>query len=170
MLFQCQVLHLCRISHSLARSQNGLQKPMQFPKKGHFWCWKLKHISVIDENRFLHLMLGELSTALQSFLWCELVEDCWWDIFNFFGRAHANGSIRRGHKNEATDAVTMRTGLGINLKEVKVFNRAREKGWLFLRMLLIVLISPANFMYISAYQKLSNHWFYLHLLLLKYFF
>ncbi|GAB0191315.1 low-density lipoprotein receptor-related protein 1B [Grus japonensis] len=43
-------------------------------------------------------------------------------------RAHANGSIRRGHKNEATDAVTMRTGLGINLKEVKVFNRAREKG------------------------------------------
>ncbi|KAK2516155.1 hypothetical protein Q9233_013855 [Columba guinea] len=45
-------------------------------------------------------------------------------------RAHANGSIRRGHKNEATDAVTMRTGLGINLKEVKIFNRAREKGWL----------------------------------------
>uniref|UniRef100_A0A7M4EHT3 Low-density lipoprotein receptor-related protein 1B n=1 Tax=Crocodylus porosus TaxID=8502 RepID=A0A7M4EHT3_CROPO len=43
-------------------------------------------------------------------------------------RAHANGSIRRGHKNDATDSVTMRTGLGINLKEVKVFNRAREKG------------------------------------------
>ncbi|XP_038606813.1 low-density lipoprotein receptor-related protein 1B [Tachyglossus aculeatus] len=43
-------------------------------------------------------------------------------------RAHANGSIRRGHKGDATDAVTMRTGLGVNLKEVKVFNRAREKG------------------------------------------
>lgn len=46
----------------------------------------------------------------------------------FFGRAHSNGSIRRGHKNDASDAVTMRTGLGINLKDVKVFNRAREKG------------------------------------------
>ncbi|KAJ7345792.1 hypothetical protein JRQ81_001742, partial [Phrynocephalus forsythii] len=43
-------------------------------------------------------------------------------------RAHANGSIRRGHKNDATEAVTMRTGLGINLKEVKIFNRVREKG------------------------------------------
>ncbi|XP_015214111.2 low-density lipoprotein receptor-related protein 1B isoform X2 [Lepisosteus oculatus] len=43
-------------------------------------------------------------------------------------RAHANGSIRRGFKNDATDALTMRSGLGINLKDVKVFNRAREKG------------------------------------------
>ncbi|XP_041434027.1 low-density lipoprotein receptor-related protein 1B-like [Xenopus laevis] len=43
-------------------------------------------------------------------------------------RAHSNGSIRRAHKNDATDAVTMRTSLGINLKDVKVFNRAREKG------------------------------------------
>ncbi|KAB1278729.1 Low-density lipoprotein receptor-related protein 1B [Camelus dromedarius] len=38
-------------------------------------------------------------------------------------RAHANGSIRRGHKNDATETVTMRTGLGVNLKEVKIFNR-----------------------------------------------
>ncbi|MBN3319690.1 LRP1B protein, partial [Atractosteus spatula] len=43
-------------------------------------------------------------------------------------RAHANGSIRRGFKNDAADALTMRSGLGINLKDVKVFNRAREKG------------------------------------------
>ncbi|XP_077129136.1 low-density lipoprotein receptor-related protein 1B isoform X2 [Ranitomeya variabilis] len=43
-------------------------------------------------------------------------------------RAHSNGSIRRGQKNDASDTVTMRTGLGINLKDVKVFNRAREKG------------------------------------------
>lgn len=47
---------------------------------------------------------------------------------HLLGRAHANGSIRRGHKNDATDTVTMRTGLGINLKEVKIFNRVREKG------------------------------------------
>ncbi|XP_015422632.1 PREDICTED: low-density lipoprotein receptor-related protein 1B-like [Myotis davidii] len=43
-------------------------------------------------------------------------------------RAHANGSIRRGHKNDATETITMRTGLGVNLKEVKIFNRVREKG------------------------------------------
>uniref|UniRef100_A0A2K5KTH0 LDL receptor related protein 1B n=1 Tax=Cercocebus atys TaxID=9531 RepID=A0A2K5KTH0_CERAT len=43
-------------------------------------------------------------------------------------RAHANGSVRRGHKNDATETITMRTGLGVNLKEVKIFNRVREKG------------------------------------------
>ncbi|XP_051039808.1 low-density lipoprotein receptor-related protein 1B-like [Phodopus roborovskii] len=43
-------------------------------------------------------------------------------------RAHANGSVRRGHKNDATETVTMRTGLGVNLKEIKIFNRVREKG------------------------------------------
>ncbi|XP_048049460.1 low-density lipoprotein receptor-related protein 1B isoform X2 [Megalobrama amblycephala] len=43
-------------------------------------------------------------------------------------RAHANGSIRRGFKSDATDAITMRSGLGVNLKDVKVFNRGREKG------------------------------------------
>ncbi|XP_028834761.1 low-density lipoprotein receptor-related protein 1B-like isoform X2 [Denticeps clupeoides] len=42
-------------------------------------------------------------------------------------RAHANGSIRRGFKNDATDAQTVRSGLGVNLKDVKVFNRVREK-------------------------------------------
>ncbi|XP_076784335.1 low-density lipoprotein receptor-related protein 1B-like [Arvicanthis niloticus] len=42
-------------------------------------------------------------------------------------RAHANGSVRRGHKNDATETVTMRTGLGVNLKEIKIFNRGREK-------------------------------------------
>ncbi|RXN00434.1 Low-density lipoprotein receptor-related protein 1B [Acipenser ruthenus] len=42
--------------------------------------------------------------------------------------AHANGSIRRGFKSDATDALTIRSGLGINLKDVKVFNRAQEKG------------------------------------------
>uniref|UniRef100_A0A8C2AIS0 Low density lipoprotein receptor-related protein 1Bb n=1 Tax=Cyprinus carpio TaxID=7962 RepID=A0A8C2AIS0_CYPCA len=43
-------------------------------------------------------------------------------------RAHANGSIRRGFKRDATDTVTIRSGLGVNLKDVKVFNKAREKG------------------------------------------
>ncbi|KAL7834136.1 hypothetical protein AOLI_G00290960 [Acnodon oligacanthus] len=43
-------------------------------------------------------------------------------------RNYANGSIRRGSKNNASDAVTVRSGLGVNLRDVKVFNRDREKG------------------------------------------
>ncbi|KAG9349405.1 hypothetical protein JZ751_027848 [Albula glossodonta] len=43
-------------------------------------------------------------------------------------RAHANGSIRRGMKTNATEALTIKSGLGVNLKDVKIFNRGREKG------------------------------------------
>lgn len=43
-------------------------------------------------------------------------------------RAHSNGSIRRGFKSDGSEAVTMRSGLGVNLKDVTVFNRGREKG------------------------------------------
>ncbi|XP_048835137.1 low-density lipoprotein receptor-related protein 1B-like isoform X4 [Brienomyrus brachyistius] len=43
-------------------------------------------------------------------------------------RAHANGSIRRGFKSDAAEAQTLRSGLGVNLKDVKVFSRGREKG------------------------------------------
>lgn len=44
-------------------------------------------------------------------------------------RAHDNGSIRRGVKSYAMEgAMTLRSGLGVNLNNVKVFNRGREKG------------------------------------------
>ncbi|XP_076861463.1 low-density lipoprotein receptor-related protein 1-like isoform X3 [Brachyhypopomus gauderio] len=43
-------------------------------------------------------------------------------------RTHSNGSIKRGSKNNATDSVTLRTGLGVQLKDIKVFNRARQLG------------------------------------------
>lgn len=43
-------------------------------------------------------------------------------------RAHSNGSIRRGFKTDTSEVVTMRSGLGVNLKDVTVFNRGREKG------------------------------------------
>ncbi|KAJ8349711.1 hypothetical protein SKAU_G00248410 [Synaphobranchus kaupii] len=43
-------------------------------------------------------------------------------------RAHANGSIRRGLKTNATEVVTLRSGLGVDLKDLKIFNRGREKG------------------------------------------
>ncbi|MCJ8744680.1 hypothetical protein PDJAM_G00121580 [Pangasius djambal] len=41
---------------------------------------------------------------------------------------HSNGSIKRGSKHNATDSVTLRTGLGVQLKDIKVFNRARQQG------------------------------------------
>ncbi|KAF5890991.1 low-density lipoprotein receptor-related protein 1B-like, partial [Clarias magur] len=43
-------------------------------------------------------------------------------------RSHSNGSIRRGSKNNASDAVTLRSSLGKGLRDVKVFSREREKG------------------------------------------
>ncbi|XP_058867450.1 low-density lipoprotein receptor-related protein 1 isoform X2 [Acipenser ruthenus] len=43
-------------------------------------------------------------------------------------RTHANGSIKRGNKDNATDSVSLRTGIGVQLKDIKVFNRARQKG------------------------------------------
>ncbi|XP_053083242.1 low-density lipoprotein receptor-related protein 1 isoform X3 [Pangasianodon hypophthalmus] len=43
-------------------------------------------------------------------------------------RTHSNGSIKRGSKHNATDSVTLRTGLGVQLKDIKVFNRARQQG------------------------------------------
>uniref|UniRef100_A0A8C6YMZ9 EGF-like domain-containing protein n=1 Tax=Nothoprocta perdicaria TaxID=30464 RepID=A0A8C6YMZ9_NOTPE len=41
---------------------------------------------------------------------------------------HANGSIKRGSKDNATESVSLRTGIGVQLKDIKVFNRARQKG------------------------------------------
>ncbi|XP_016534121.1 low-density lipoprotein receptor-related protein 1-like isoform X3 [Poecilia formosa] len=43
-------------------------------------------------------------------------------------RTHANGSIKRGSKENATDSVSLRTGIGVQLKDIKVFNRARQQG------------------------------------------
>lgn len=43
-------------------------------------------------------------------------------------RTHANGSIKRGNKDNATDMVYLRTGIGVQLKDIKVFNRARQQG------------------------------------------
>lgn len=43
-------------------------------------------------------------------------------------RAHSNGSIRRGFKTDTSEPLTVRSGLGVNLKDVTVFNRGREKG------------------------------------------
>lgn len=55
--------------------------------------------------------------------------------FSFF-RTHANGSIKRGSKDNATDSVSLRTGIGVQLKDIKVFNRARQQGGCYLTWLL----------------------------------
>uniref|UniRef100_A0A8D0AW64 LDL receptor related protein 1 n=1 Tax=Sander lucioperca TaxID=283035 RepID=A0A8D0AW64_SANLU len=36
--------------------------------------------------------------------------------------------IERGNKDNATDSVSLRTGIGVQLKDIKVFNRARQQG------------------------------------------
>ncbi|XP_042180439.1 low-density lipoprotein receptor-related protein 1-like isoform X1 [Oncorhynchus tshawytscha] len=43
-------------------------------------------------------------------------------------RTHANGSIKRGNKDNATDSMPLRTGIGVQLKDIKVFSRARQQG------------------------------------------
>lgn len=59
-------------------------------------------------------------------------------------RAHSNGSIRRGFKTDTSEPLTMRSGLGVNLKDVTVFSRGREKGR---------LISPHSFLFTSCVSK-----------------
>ncbi len=54
-------------------------------------------------------------------------------VMSFFSfpvsnRTHANGSIKRGNKDNVTDMVYLRTGIGVQLKDIKVFNRARQQG------------------------------------------
>ncbi|XP_078716677.1 prolow-density lipoprotein receptor-related protein 1-like isoform X3 [Lampetra fluviatilis] len=50
------------------------------------------------------------------------------DYIYWSDRTHANGSIKRGSKENATDVVALRTGIGVQLKDVKVFNKERQKG------------------------------------------
>uniref|UniRef100_A0A8D0H854 LDL receptor related protein 1 n=1 Tax=Sphenodon punctatus TaxID=8508 RepID=A0A8D0H854_SPHPU len=50
------------------------------------------------------------------------------DYIYWSDRTHANGSIKRGNKDNATDSVSLRTGIGVQLKDIKVFNRDRQKG------------------------------------------
>ncbi|CAO2582037.1 Prolow-density lipoprotein receptor-related protein 1 [Lemmus lemmus] len=50
------------------------------------------------------------------------------DFIYWSDRTHANGSIKRGYKDNATDSVPLRTGIGVQLKDIKVFNRDRQKG------------------------------------------
>ncbi|XP_066526626.1 low-density lipoprotein receptor-related protein 1-like isoform X2 [Hoplias malabaricus] len=89
-----------------------------------YWCDartdKIERINLeTGENRELVLASNNMDmfsvSVFESYIY-------WSD------RTHSNGSIKRGNKHNATDFVTLRTGLGVQLKDIKVFNRARQQG------------------------------------------
>ncbi|XP_049327868.1 low-density lipoprotein receptor-related protein 1 isoform X3 [Astyanax mexicanus] len=89
-----------------------------------YWCDartdKIERINLeTGENRELVLASNNMDmfsvSVFESYIY-------WSD------RTHSNGSIKRGNKHNATDSVTLRTGLGVQLKDIKVFNRARQQG------------------------------------------
>uniref|UniRef100_A0A3B4E5T6 EGF-like domain-containing protein n=1 Tax=Pygocentrus nattereri TaxID=42514 RepID=A0A3B4E5T6_PYGNA len=89
-----------------------------------YWC-----DARTDKIERINLETGESREIVLSAANVDLFSVAVFGAYIYWSdRAHANGSIRRGLKNDATEAVTMRSGLGVNLKDVKVFNRGREKG------------------------------------------
>uniref|UniRef100_UPI00358E1ABB prolow-density lipoprotein receptor-related protein 1 isoform X2 n=1 Tax=Myxine glutinosa TaxID=7769 RepID=UPI00358E1ABB len=43
-------------------------------------------------------------------------------------RTHGNGSIKRASKDSTEDVIALKTGIGVQLKDVKVFSKDRQKG------------------------------------------
>ncbi|XP_048838951.1 low-density lipoprotein receptor-related protein 1 isoform X2 [Brienomyrus brachyistius] len=43
-------------------------------------------------------------------------------------RTHDNGSIKRGNKDNASEVVSLRTDIGAQLKDIKVFSKTRQQG------------------------------------------
>ncbi|MEQ2167775.1 hypothetical protein GOODEAATRI_007426, partial [Goodea atripinnis] len=89
-----------------------------------YWCDartdKIERINLeTGENRELVLA----SNNMDMFAVSVFEDYIYWS-----DRTHANGSIKRGSKDNATDAVQLRTGIGVQLKDIKVFNRARQQG------------------------------------------
>uniref|UniRef100_A0A8C1IY40 Low density lipoprotein receptor-related protein 1Ab n=1 Tax=Cyprinus carpio TaxID=7962 RepID=A0A8C1IY40_CYPCA len=89
-----------------------------------YWCDartdKIERINLeTGENRELVLS----SNNMDMFAVSVFEDYIYWS-----DRTHANGSIKRGNKDNATDMVHLRTGIGVQLKDIKVFNRARQQG------------------------------------------
>uniref|UniRef100_A0A667YNG9 LDL receptor related protein 1 n=1 Tax=Myripristis murdjan TaxID=586833 RepID=A0A667YNG9_9TELE len=89
-----------------------------------YWCDartdKIERINLeTGENRELVLA----NNNMDMFAVSVFEEYIYWS-----DRTHANGSIKRGSKDNATDSVQLRTGIGVQLKDIKVFNRARQQG------------------------------------------
>ncbi|XP_031438138.1 low-density lipoprotein receptor-related protein 1B isoform X1 [Clupea harengus] len=89
-----------------------------------YWC-----DARTDKIERINLETGESREVVMSAANVDLFSVAVFGAYLYWSdRAHANGSIRRGSKHDASDIVTMRSGLGVNLKDVKVFSRGREKG------------------------------------------
>uniref|UniRef100_A0A8K9XGV9 EGF-like domain-containing protein n=1 Tax=Oncorhynchus mykiss TaxID=8022 RepID=A0A8K9XGV9_ONCMY len=89
-----------------------------------YWC-----DARTDKIERINLETGESREIVLSAANVDLFSVAVFGAYIYWSdRAHSNGSIRRGFKSEASEAVTMRSGLGVNLKDVTVFNRGREKG------------------------------------------
>lgn len=84
-------------------------------------------------SQFLCLRISSTGVTGEGFcpgpLLCHLFPPSWpQSMICPSPRTHANGSIKRGSKDNATDSVPLRTGIGVQLKDIKVFNRERQKG------------------------------------------
>uniref|UniRef100_A0A6Q2Z9X6 EGF-like domain-containing protein n=1 Tax=Esox lucius TaxID=8010 RepID=A0A6Q2Z9X6_ESOLU len=89
-----------------------------------YWC-----DARTDKIERINLETGESREIVLSAANVDLFSVAVFGAYIYWSdRAHSNGSIRRGFKSDTSEAVTMRSGLGVNLKDVTVFNRGREKG------------------------------------------
>ncbi|XP_062904698.1 low-density lipoprotein receptor-related protein 1-like isoform X1 [Mobula hypostoma] len=101
---------------------NGIS--IDFEESKLYWC-----DARTDKIERIDLETGENREIVLSGNNMDLFSVAVFGVYIFWSdRAHANGSIKRGYKNNAVDSVTMRSHLGVNLKGVKVYNRARERG------------------------------------------
>ncbi|XP_063064253.1 low-density lipoprotein receptor-related protein 1 isoform X3 [Engraulis encrasicolus] len=101
---------------------NGIS--IDYPDGKLYWCdARTDKIERIDletgDNRELVLSTNNMDMFAVS----VFEEYIYWS-----DRTHANGSIKRGHKDNATESMYLRTGIGVQLKDIKVFNRARQQG------------------------------------------
>ncbi|XP_064870487.1 low-density lipoprotein receptor-related protein 1-like, partial [Oncorhynchus nerka] len=70
-----------------------------------------------------------VSVKSQQTVFCKVSADCVSvKSQQTVSLTHANGSIKRGNKDNATDSMPLRTGIGVQLKDIKVFSRARQQG------------------------------------------
>ncbi|KAG7259671.1 hypothetical protein CRUP_013124 [Coryphaenoides rupestris] len=71
-----------------------------------------------DKIERIHLETGEGREIVLSVANVDLFSVAVFGPYIYWSdRARFNGSIRRGYKNDATEAVTMRSGLGVNLQD-----------------------------------------------------
>uniref|UniRef100_A0A3B4FER3 LDL receptor related protein 1B n=1 Tax=Pundamilia nyererei TaxID=303518 RepID=A0A3B4FER3_9CICH len=87
-----------------------------------YWC-----DARTDKIERINLETGESREIVLSMANVDLFSVAVFGPYIYWSDAHSNGSIRRGLKTDPSEAVTMRSGLGVNLKDVTVFTRGREK-------------------------------------------